>query len=120
MFQELAHFAMPGIAVCMRSSGERFYAFSVHLKWPLTGRAEELQMIEAAVSDPDSSGILIRGAAGVGKSRIAREALSSAASKGRETRWAVATSSARALPLGAFAPWTSAGTERLELVRAVV
>jgi DNA-binding CsgD family transcriptional regulator len=111
---------MPGIAVYMRSSGERFYAFSVHLKWPLTGRAEELQMIEAAVSDPDSSGILIRGAAGVGKSRIAREALSSAASKGRETRWAVATSSARALPLGAFAPWTSAGTERLELVRAVV
>jgi DNA-binding CsgD family transcriptional regulator len=92
----------------------------VHLKWPLTGRAEELRLIEAAVSEPDSSGILIRGAAGVGKSRIAREALSSAASKGRETRWAVATSSARALPLGAFAPWTSASTERLELVRAVI
>ena len=92
----------------------------MHLKWPLTGRAEELRLIEAAVSEPDSSGILIRGAAGVGKSRIAREALSSAASKGRETRWAVATSSARALPLGAFAPWTSASTERLELVRAVI
>jgi DNA-binding CsgD family transcriptional regulator len=77
-------------------------------------------MIDAAVSDPDSTGILIRGAAGVGKSRIAREALSSAASKGHETRWAVATSSARALPLGAFAPWTSASTESLELVRAVI
>src|SRR5262245_36415915 len=69
--------------------------FPVDLKWPLTGRAEELHVIEAAVSDPDCSGIVICGAAGVGKSRMAREALASAASKGGEVRWAVATSSAR-------------------------
>ena len=92
----------------------------MHLKWPLTGRAEELRIIETAMSDPDSSGIVICGAAGVGKSRIAREALNSAASKGRKTRWAAATSSARALPLGAFAPWTTASTDSLELVRAVI
>ena len=83
---------------------DRFYAFYVHLKWPLTGRAEELRIIEAAMSDRDSSGIVIGGAAGVGKSRLAREALNAAASQGRECRWALATSSARALPLGRFRP----------------
>ena len=54
---------------------DRFYAFYVHLKWPSAGRAEELRIIEAAMSDRDSSGIVIGGAAGVGKSRLAREAL---------------------------------------------
>jgi DNA-binding CsgD family transcriptional regulator len=108
------------IAIYLRSSCGRSYAFPVHLKWPLTGRAEELRIIEAAMSDHDSSGIVIGGAAGVGKSRIAREALNSAASKGRKTCWAVATSSARGLPLGAFAPWTSASTDSLELVGTVI
>jgi DNA-binding CsgD family transcriptional regulator len=90
------------------------------LKWPLTGRAEELHIIEAALSDPGSFGIVICGAAGVGKSRIAREALTSAALKGCEVRWAVATSSARDLPLGAFAPWTPQSTDSLQLVRGVI
>ena len=48
----------------------------VRLTWPLTGRSKEMRLIDAALSDPDSSGIVISGAAGVGKSRIAREALS--------------------------------------------
>jgi hypothetical protein len=39
----------------------------------------------------------------VGKTRLAREALAVAARRGALTRWAVATASARALPLGAFA-----------------
>jgi hypothetical protein len=77
----------------------------VRLTWPLIGRSQEMRVIGAAMSDPDSSGVVICGAAGVGKSRIAREALSSLASKGCETRWAVGTSSARELPLGAFASW---------------
>jgi DNA-binding CsgD family transcriptional regulator/tetratricopeptide (TPR) repeat protein len=92
----------------------------VHLKWPLTGRAGELRIIEAAIGDPDASGIVICGAAGVGKSRIAREALALAASKGYEVRWAVATSSARQLPLGAFAPWTPPTTDNMQLVRGVI
>ena len=99
---------------------DRFYAFYVHLKWPLTGRAEKLRVIEAAMSDRGSSGIVIGGAAGVGKSRFAREALDSAASKVRECRWAVATSSARTLPLGAFAPWTSSSTDNLQLAGGVI
>jgi DNA-binding CsgD family transcriptional regulator len=94
------------------------------MKWPLIGRAEELRLIEAAMSDPDSSGIVVCGAAGVGKSRIAREALNAAASKGCEIRWAVATSSARALPLGAFATWVGPtapdNSQLVQLVRAVI
>jgi hypothetical protein len=39
----------------------------------------------------------------VGKTRLAREALTAAEQRGVLTRWAVATASARVLPLGAFA-----------------
>ena len=61
------------------------------------------------------------GAAGVGKSRIAREALSAAASEGCETHWAVGTSSARAIPLGAFTAWAPSGvTDTVQLVRGVI
>jgi DNA-binding CsgD family transcriptional regulator len=89
--------------------------------WPLTGRAQEMRIVEAALSAPELAGIVVCGAAGVGKSRLVREALSSAASNGCEFRWAVATSSARALPLGAFASWApSTATDNLQLVRGVI
>lgn len=91
------------------------------MTWPLTGRSSELRLIEAAIFDPESAGIVVRGAAGVGKSRIAREALSAAASKGCEVRWIVGTSSARALPLGALSSWAEpAVNDGLELVRGVI
>jgi hypothetical protein len=54
----------------------------MHYSWPLTGRAEEMRVVEAAISDPDVAGIVICWSAGVSKSRIAREALVSAASNG--------------------------------------
>jgi DNA-binding CsgD family transcriptional regulator len=80
-----------------------------------------MRTIVAAVSDPDLAGILVSGPAGVGKSRLVREALSSVASHGFETRWAVGTTSARKLPLGAFASWAGSGsTDRLQLVRGVI
>jgi hypothetical protein len=93
----------------------------VRFTWPLTGRSEELRFIAAGLAASDRSGIVIAGSAGVGKSRIAREALTCAASKGCEVRWAMGTSSARALPLGAFAAWAgSVGSDRLHLVRGVI
>ena len=93
----------------------------MRLAWPLTGRSKEMRLIEAALSDPGSSGIVICGAAGVGKSRIACEALSVAASRGCVTHWVVGTSSARALPLGAFTAWAqSGGTQSVQLVRGVI
>src|ERR1700704_4624695 len=80
-----------------------------------------MRIIEAAISASDLSGIVVCGAAGVGKSRIAREALTSAVSNGCEIRWVVGTSSARGLPLGAFASWAgSAVTDNLQLVRGVI
>ena len=93
----------------------------MRLGWPLTGRSKEMRLIEAALSDRDCSGIVVCGAAGVGKSRIAREAMTSAASTGCEVRWVVATSSARALPLGALSSWAGpAGGDSLQLVRGVI
>ena len=80
-----------------------------------------MRLIEAAISDPETSGVIVCGAAGVGKSRIAREALSLAAAKGCEERWVVGTSSARALPLGALASWAGPeGGESFQLVRGMI
>jgi DNA-binding CsgD family transcriptional regulator len=77
--------------------------------------------IEAAISASDVSGIVVRGAAGVGKSTIAREALSVAASRGGQVRWAVGTSSARTVPLGAFTPWAESGViDTVQLLRGVI
>jgi len=93
----------------------------MRLGWPLTGRSKEMRLIEAALSDRDCSGIVVCGAAGVGKSRIAREAMTSAASNGCEVRWVVATNSARALPLGALRSWVGpAGGDSLQVVRGVI
>ncbi|MGH3950485.1 MAG: LuxR C-terminal-related transcriptional regulator, partial [Pseudonocardiaceae bacterium] len=48
------------------------------------------------------------GTAGVGKTRLAREALAAFERRGASPRWAVATASARSLPFGAFAHLLSA------------
>jgi DNA-binding CsgD family transcriptional regulator len=97
------------------------YATFMHFAWPLTGRSAEMRLIEAALSDPGSSGVVVCGSAGVGKSRIAREALAAAESRRWEVRWTVGTTSARTLPLGALASWAaSAGPDTLQLVRGVI
>jgi DNA-binding CsgD family transcriptional regulator len=52
---------------------------------------------------------------------MAREALSAAAARGCETRWTVGTSSARAIPLGAFTAWAPSGvTDTFQLLRGVI
>jgi hypothetical protein len=93
----------------------------VSLSWPLIGRTEEMRTIDAAMSASALSGILVCGAAGVGKSRLSREALSAAASQGCETRWTVGTASARAIPLGAFTAWAPSGvTDTFQLLQGVI
>jgi DNA-binding CsgD family transcriptional regulator/tetratricopeptide (TPR) repeat protein len=97
------------------------YACSVAMRWPLIGRSGEIERIGEAMATPGGSGVIVSGAAGVGKSRIARESLAIAASRGCETRWAVGTASARSVPLGAFAEWLEPGlTETVQLVRGVI
>ncbi|MEW2479280.1 LuxR family transcriptional regulator [Mycobacterium sp. NPDC049093] len=69
----------------------------------LAGREEELATIRRSLGGPGTHhGVVIVGSAGVGKTRLAREALSHAASSGHRTNWFVGTESARAIPLGAF------------------
>jgi DNA-binding CsgD family transcriptional regulator len=69
----------------------------------LTGRDSELRLIRRALGGAGNhSGVVIAGAAGVGKTWLAREALGRAEASGERTQWIVGTESARALPLGAF------------------
>ena len=80
-----------------------------------------MRTIQAAVSATGLSGIVVRGAAGVGKSRIVREAMSAAAPDRYECRWTAGTTAAQSLPLGAFASWLDPGnSDRLQLVRGVI
>ena len=70
---------------------------------PLAGRNGEMATIRRALSGGSkNSGVVIVGAAGVGKTRLAREVLTRAETAGERTNWIVGTESARALPLGAF------------------
>jgi DNA-binding CsgD family transcriptional regulator len=93
----------------------------VRVRWPLIGRSEEMRAIEAAISSSDVSGIVVYGAAGVGKSRLIRDALTAAESDGYEGRLAVGASSARAIPLGVFAAWARSDvTDGVQLLRGVI
>ncbi|NMO05026.1 helix-turn-helix transcriptional regulator [Gordonia sp. TBRC 11910] len=86
--------------------------------WPLTGRAEELS---AVVSYTRGRGVVLAGAAGVGKSRLAHEALAHARRTAREWRYVTATASARSVPLGAFAEYaTHLGEDPLARIGEVV
>ncbi|MCV7100265.1 ATP-binding protein, partial [Mycobacterium palustre] len=70
---------------------------------PLAGRDGEMRLIRRALSGAGNhSGVVIAGAAGVGKTWLARETLRCAEASGERTKWIVGTESARALPLGAF------------------
>src|SRR5436309_13961931 len=80
-----------------------------------------MRAIEAAVLAQDVSGMVVYGAAGVGKSRLVRDALTAVESQGCESRFAVGASSARAVPLGVFSAWTqSGGTDTVQLLRGVI
>lgn len=76
-------------------------------QWPLVGRTEELRLIGVAErrnKQHPRRGMVLAGTAGVGKTRLAREAVSAAARRGGATHWVAATASSQAMPLGAFAP----------------
>lgn len=74
-------------------------------RWPLTGRAEELRLIGEALSGGEYRGIVVAGSAGVGKTRLTREAANAAARAGWSVRRVAGTATGRAVTLGAFARW---------------
>ncbi|MGQ0624667.1 MAG: AAA family ATPase [Sporichthyaceae bacterium] len=72
--------------------------------WPLTGRSTELTQVRDALAEPRPRSVVLVGAAGVGKTRLAREARTALEEAGRSTQWVTATHAAARTPLGAFAP----------------
>jgi DNA-binding NarL/FixJ family response regulator len=90
--------------------------------WPLTGRAEELRVIaDAFCPDKPYAGVVITGSAGVGKTRLAREAMTLAAERGWTVRWVAGTLAAQSIPLGACVQWADRlDGDPLQLVSNVI
>jgi DNA-binding CsgD family transcriptional regulator len=70
--------------------------------WPLIGRSEELDVVIQGMRDYGSGGVAVAGAAGVGKTRLARETAALLVGD-LALEWAAATPSAALIPFGAFA-----------------
>src|SRR4028118_1802588 len=94
---------------------------------PLLGRDAACQVIVGALGADPPGNLVIVGPAGVGRTRLAREALSLAEGEGRSNRWAAGTRAAARVPLGALAhllPAIDTGANTLSLLqqatRAVV
>ena len=69
--------------------------------WPLVGRDDELAVAAEAVAA--GRGVVLTGAAGVGKTRLARELTARSAIDGARVEWIIATATAARVPLGAVA-----------------
>jgi DNA-binding NarL/FixJ family response regulator len=92
-------------------------------QWPLVGRSEELAVIAEATraTGERAHGIVLSGSAGVGKTRVAREAVASCSARSARRHWIIGTASARSVPLGAFADIASDfGPDPLRRVREVI
>ncbi|MFJ8690961.1 helix-turn-helix transcriptional regulator [Micromonospora wenchangensis] len=83
--------------------------------WPLTGRSEELRVVDASIRG--ARGVVLAGVAGVGKTRLAREVLAIAQRRGVVGRWVTGSACARTTPLGAFASvLPSVGSDPLQML----
>jgi DNA-binding CsgD family transcriptional regulator len=93
----------------------------VDVSWPLVGRQAELEALAAAVGDAGVDGVVLAGAAGVGKTRLVREAMAQAQAAGRDVEWVAATRAAASIPFGAVSqllpPVERLGDERLDTLR---
>jgi ATP/maltotriose-dependent transcriptional regulator MalT len=61
------------------------------------------------MADQSARGLVLSGAAGVGKTRLAREAMAMASLRGWATEWAVASAAGSRIPFGAFSHLVPAG-----------
>ena len=75
---------------------------------PLVGRDTDLKILTAAVTRADRRCILITGPAGIGKTRLAQEAVALLAPR-MTVRWAHAQSAD--VPLGVFSSWVNPGAD---------
>ena len=75
----------------------------------------------AQVAGDRARGIVLSGVAGVGKTRVAREAVAGCGPRTARRHWIIGTASARSVPLGAFADVASDfGPDPLRRVREVI
>jgi DNA-binding NarL/FixJ family response regulator len=92
--------------------------------WPLVGRAQELERVSELLHGGACRGVVFAGAAGVGKTRLAREALAAARAVGFAGDWAVGTHSAASIPFGALSHLVpadrGAASEHLDMLRTAV
>lgn len=89
-------------------------------RWPLSGRVEEQAFLSTVITDPEQTGALIAGRAGVGKTRLMREVVEAA--RDCHAEFVTATESARPLPFGAFAhllPEDLGGIDRVDLLAVI-
>ena len=90
-------------------------------RWPLIGRDDELALATSALAD--SGCVVLTGAAGVGKTELAREVVVRAATDSDRTEWVTATQSAATVPLGSVAhlvPDSAIGRGRDATLRGIV
>jgi AAA ATPase domain len=91
------------------------------VKWPLVGRVAELKHLSTLLHT-DRGALLLAGAAGVGKTRLATECLDLATTRGFVPLRAPATHGAAGIPFGAFAslvPDLAPSTDLLEVLRKI-
>jgi DNA-binding CsgD family transcriptional regulator len=69
----------------------------------MVGRAAELTAIETSFAVPEVPGVVLAGGTGIGKTRLARDALARFAARGRRTDWVAGTRAAASVPFGAVA-----------------
>ena len=90
-------------------------------RWPLVGRDDELELATSALEACNC--VVLTGAAGVGKTRLAHEVLARVATDDNRTEWVAATQSAATVPLGAVAhlvPDAAIGRGRDATLRGIV
>src|SRR4029453_18667242 len=91
------------------------------ITWPLVGRRAEVEMLSAVLAGTPAGGVVLAGEAGVGKTRLAREALARAEAAGWEVEWLAATRAAASIPFGVVShllpPAERLGDDRLDTLR---
>lgn len=93
----------------------------MEVTWPLVGRRAELEALAAVLGDTRAGGVVLAGAAGVGKTRLAREALARAEAAEWDVEWVAATRAAASIPFGAVSqllpPAERLGDDLLDILR---
>lgn len=92
-------------------------------RWGFGARESEMATIAEVTGTDEGGCVVVAGPPGVGKTRLAREALRIAGSTGRPTGWAAGTRAAAVIPLGALAhllPAVELGSSPLALLQHAV